>query len=75
MLHLPSTLWSFLRKSWLCFFTYVIPVAFIGTVPTELITGGVCPRSLLALPVLAAGIVGLVCVLWNRGRKRYESAN
>ena len=31
--------------------------------------------GLLALPVLAAGIVGLVCVLWNRGRKRYESAN
>ena len=31
--------------------------------------------ELLALPVLAAGIVGLVCVLWNRGRKRYESAN
>ena len=31
--------------------------------------------ALLALPVLAAGIVGLVCVLWNRGRKRYESAN
>ena len=63
------------EKKLALFFTYVIPVAFIGTVPMELITGGGSPRSLLALPVLAAGIVGLVCVLWNRGRKRYEPAN
>lgn len=31
------------EKKLALFFTYVIPVAFIGTVPTELITGGEAP--------------------------------
>lgn len=56
-------------------FTYVVPVAFMGTIPTELVSGGEMQLSIFAFVVLAALIVGLVWLLWKAGRRRYESAN
>lgn len=64
----------FPRKAVL-FFTYIVPVAFIGTIPTEVVTGGQMQWSILAFLALAGLIVGLVCLLWKAGRRRYESAN
>lgn len=56
-------------------FTYIVPVAFMGTIPAEIVTGGQMQWSVPAFLALAALIAGMVCLLWKAGRRRYESAN
>ncbi len=65
----------FFSRKIVLFFTYIVPVAFMRTIPAELAAGGAPQWSFLALAVLAVLIVGLVRLLWRAGRRRYESAN
>lgn len=65
----------FFNKKIVMLFTYVVPVAFMGTIPTELVSGGEMHWSIFAFVILAVLIVGLVWLLWKAGRRRYESAN
>lgn len=65
----------FFNRKIVMLFTYIVPVAFMSTIPTELVTGGKMQWSFCAFLVLAVLIVGLTVLLWKAGRRRYESAN
>lgn len=65
----------FFNKKIVMLFTYIIPVAFIGTIPAELVTGGEMQWSIFAFLTLAVLIVCIVYLLWETGRRKYESAN
>lgn len=65
----------FFNEKIVMLFTYIVPVAFIGTIPAELVTGGEMQWSIFAFSTLAILIIGLVYLLWKAGRRRYESAN
>ncbi len=55
--------------------TYILPVAFVGTIPTELIAGESLGWSLPIFACLFVIIVALTYGLWHMGRRQYESAN
>lgn len=57
------------------FFTYIVPIAWIGTIPVEIITGKTIAWSVPAFLILSIGICSLVHILWQAGRRNYESAN
>lgn len=57
------------------FLTYVLPVAFTATIPTELVAGQTLRWSLPAFLGLSVGFVLLAYGLWRAGRRKYESAN
>ena len=65
----------FFGKKLALFFTYVLPVAFVATIPTELVAAEHPAWSLLAIIGPTVGILALVWLLWRAGRSRYESAN
>lgn len=54
--------------------TYIVPVAFIATVPTAVLVGRLHPAW--ALAGLAAAVVsaGAALILWRRGLRHYSSA-
>lgn len=54
--------------------TYILPVAFVSTLPTYALSHGVEPQLLLASPLVAIGTVALVHVVWRAGLRRYTSA-
>jgi ABC-2 type transport system permease protein len=54
--------------------TYVLPVAFIATVPARALTRGVPPPLLLAALAAGAGASALVRLVWRAGLRRYTSA-
>lgn len=65
----------FFGKKITLFLTYILPVAYVGTIPTEITAGGVLSISIL-VPLLLLGINLLgVTILWKLGRRRYESTN
>lgn len=66
---------AFFGKKILWFFTYVILVAFIGTIPAELAHGRKPGAYLAALPAALAVLLLLAVVLWKLGRRNYESTN
>jgi ABC-2 type transport system permease protein len=56
-------------------FTYIVPVAFVATIPTELLTG-VLPIKLLVLFLVNGILIFLIHKgIWTLGRRHYESAN
>ena len=66
----------FFGQKILMLFTYIVPIAFVGTIPTEIIMGKT-PTLLSLLISLGSAIIIMMmtyCV-WKAGRKRYESAN
>ena len=65
----------FFGKKITLFLTYILPVAYVGTIPTEITAGGGLSISIL-VPLLLLGINLLgVTILWKLGRRRYESTN
>lgn len=54
--------------------TYVVPVAFIATVPALALLRGVEPLLLLAGPTAALGAVLVTNLVWSIGIRRYTSA-
>lgn len=54
--------------------TYVIPVAYVSTLPALTLTRGADPLVLLGGVVAATVAVGLVGLVWQAGLRRYTSA-
>lgn len=54
--------------------TYVVPVAFISTIPAQALTRGVSPALLVGGVVAAAAATWLAVSAWNAGLRRYTSA-
>ena len=54
--------------------TYLLPVAFIATIPARVLTHGARPVLLLAGPAVGIGAVLVVGLCWNAGLRRYTSA-
>lgn len=54
--------------------TYVVPVAFIATLPAQALTRGASAGMLAGGLLAAAGAVLLVRLVWRAGLKRYTSA-
>jgi ABC-2 type transport system permease protein len=53
--------------------TYVVPVAFIATVPAQALLRGVGPLLLLAGPATALGAGLITSLVWSAGIRRYTS--
>lgn len=66
---------QFLGKKIVWIFTYVIPIAFIATFPTELCKSGI--NINLLVWIIIVNIILIICVkgIWKLGRKIYESTN
>lgn len=55
--------------------TYVIPVAFIITVPAQALAGKLAPVTLLVAPLVAAAMLLLSSAFWRFGLKHYTGAS
>lgn len=65
----------FLGKKMLFFFTYVMPVVCVGTVPTYFLKGTNELTAMGALSVIFCLNIGMTVLLWKTGRRHYESTN
>ncbi len=65
----------FLGKKTMFFFTYVMPVVCVGTVPTYFVLGNNDFQSIAAMLMIFIINVILTVLLWRIGRRRYESTN
>lgn len=65
----------FLAKKILVFFTYILPIAFIGTIPAEVVKGRIDFGEIIWLPVLMVITILSIFLCWKIGRIRYESTN
>jgi ABC-2 type transport system permease protein len=54
--------------------TWVVPVAFVSTLPARALTRGADPATLLGGGLAAAGAVVAVAAVWRAGLRRYTSA-
>ena len=54
--------------------TYVVPVAFIATIPARALVAGVHPLLLLVSGAIGGMAIGLVLLVWRAGLRRYTSA-
>ncbi|MDP9313053.1 MAG: ABC-2 family transporter protein [Chloroflexota bacterium] len=62
--------------SWARFlFTFVLPIAFITTVPAEVLLGRIRPASVVSALVVAVGLVVVSRWLWLRAIGSYTSAS
>lgn len=57
------------------FLTFVIPVAFVTTVPAQAILGEVSPGVAVASPLLAGALFVLARLFWRRALRGYTSAS
>jgi ABC-2 type transport system permease protein len=55
--------------------TYVIPVAFIITVPAPALSGKLDPTSLVVAPLVAIAMLSLSSAFWKFGLKHYTGAS
>lgn len=62
-------------KNFVLFFTFIIPAAFVATIPTTISVQGMNDTNIIAV-FIAFGILLLIStVLWKVGRNVYESTN
>jgi ABC-2 type transport system permease protein len=54
--------------------TYVLPVAFISTVPARALTRGAGPALIAVGLVIGTGAIAIVQIVWKAGLRRYTSA-
>lgn len=54
--------------------TYVVPVAFVSTVPARALLGGSLLDTMITAAVVAAASAGVALTLWSRGLRSYTSA-
>ena len=65
-----------LYPGWLRYgLTFIVPVAFATTVPTEALTGRLSWQTLLAATALAVALLALSRVVWRAGLRRYSGAS
>lgn len=55
--------------------TFVVPIAFITTVPAQALTGGLGAGTLLAAPALAGALLLLSRLFWRKAVGSYTSAS
>jgi ABC-2 type transport system permease protein len=54
--------------------TYVLPVAFIATIPARALIHGLPPLLLVVSSAIGAAAIGVVLAVWRAGLRRYTSA-
>ena len=54
--------------------TYILPIAFIATIPAQALTQQVSPRMMFAGGAVAVAAFLIVHVVWQAGLRRYTSA-
>lgn len=54
--------------------TYMLPVAFISTIPAHILIQDTDPLQIVIGLVVAIGAIGVVQLAWNAGLRRYTSA-
>ena len=65
-----------LYPGWLRFaLTFLVPVAFVTTVPAEALTGRLSPATLAGAALLAIALAVVSRVFWRAGLKRYAGAS
>lgn len=57
------------------FLTFVVPVAFVTTVPAQAMTGTLTPGLALASPLVAAALFVLTRLFWKKAVASYTSAS
>ena len=65
----------FLHRALKQILTMVIPLSFIATIPTEMVMGTWNWKLLLILPTNLIFIIGVLVIIWKKGREKYESSN
>jgi ABC-2 type transport system permease protein len=65
-----------LYPGWLRFaLTFIVPVAFATTIPTEALTGRLAPNTLLAALAVAVALAVLSRLFWRLGLRHYAGAS
>jgi viologen exporter family transport system permease protein len=65
-----------LYPGWLRFIlSFIVPVAFVTTVPAEALTGRLTPNTLLLAAVLAAALLVGSRIFWKIGLRQYSGAS
>jgi ABC-2 type transport system permease protein len=65
-----------LYPGWLRFaLTFIVPVAFVTTVPAEALTGRLSGTTLLGTVALAAVLFAVSRFIWQRGLRQYSGAS
>jgi len=65
-----------LYPGWLRFIlSFIVPVAFVTTVPTEALTGRLTPDTLLLAAALAVALLVVSRVFWKIGLRQYSGAS
>lgn len=54
--------------------TYVVPVAFVATVPARALLGGALPKTLVTAMAAAVLATAIALGVWRRGLRSYTSA-
>jgi len=57
------------------FLTFILPVAFLTTVPAQLMRGTAAPYFLLIEAALAAGLLAVSRLFWKWAMRYYTSAS
>ena len=55
--------------------TFLVPVAFAVTVPSEILVGRMSPQTLLGAVALTIGLVVLARIVWRTGLRNYSGAS
>jgi ABC-2 type transport system permease protein len=65
-----------LYPPWLRFIlSFIVPIAFVTTVPVEALTGRLTPQTLLLGMMLAAVLLVLSRLFWKIGLRQYSGAS
>jgi ABC-2 type transport system permease protein len=67
----PITLY---RQPFRFVLTYIVPVAFIATIPARALIEGAHPLQLLVSGAIGGAAIGFVLLVWRVGLRRYTSA-
>ena len=65
-----------LYPAWLRFIlTFIVPVAFVTTVPAQALTGRLTPETLLLAAILAVVLFVISRFFWKIGLRQYSGAS
>jgi ABC-2 type transport system permease protein len=65
-----------LYPPWLRFtLSFIVPVAFVTTVPVEALTGRLSPQTLVLAGLMAVVLLVISRLVWKRGLRQYSGAS
>jgi ABC-2 type transport system permease protein len=65
-----------LYPPWLRFtLSFIVPVAFVTTVPVEALTGRLSPQTLVLAGLMAVVLLVISRLVWMRGLRQYSGAS